>query len=50
MGNFSDQSSRENKNRHFMFNNSFSESRAVYEMWKNIGDDSMEHAHCMPDT
>jgi hypothetical protein len=39
-----------------MFNNSFSEYCAIYEiMWKNIVDlsrgyDSMAHAYCMLDT
>jgi hypothetical protein len=35
--NVSDNSCRENHNPHFMFNNSFSENRAFYEiMWKNM--------------
>jgi hypothetical protein len=37
MRNISDKSSRGNQNTHFMFNNFFSENRAVYEMmWKNM--------------
>jgi hypothetical protein len=36
MRNISDKSCREIPNTHFMFNNFFSENRAVYEiMWKN---------------
>ena len=36
MKNISDKS-RENQNTHFMFNNSFSENHAIYEiMWKNM--------------
>jgi len=35
MRNISDKSCKENENTYFMFNNSFSENRAVYEiMWK----------------
>jgi hypothetical protein len=37
MRNISDKSCRENQNTHFMFNNFFSENRAVYViMWKNM--------------
>jgi hypothetical protein len=37
MRNISDKTSRENQNRHFMFNNIFFENRAIYEIkWKNI--------------
>jgi hypothetical protein len=37
MRNVSDNICRENQNIHFIFNNFFSENRAVYEkMWKNI--------------
>jgi hypothetical protein len=33
----SDRSARENPNIHFMFNNFFSENRAIFEiMWKNM--------------
>jgi len=42
---------------HFVFNNFFSENRAVYEiMWKNIvragqaTDVNMAHVHCILDT
>jgi len=37
MRNVSEKRCRENQNTHFMFNNFFSENRAIYEiMWKNI--------------
>ena len=37
MKNVSDKSCRGNENIHFVFNNFFSENRAVFEvMWKNI--------------
>jgi len=37
MRNVSDKSCRENQNTHFVFNNFFSENRAVNEiMWKNM--------------
>ena len=37
MGNVSDKSCRENQNTDFMFNYSFFETHAVYEiMWKNV--------------
>jgi hypothetical protein len=37
MRNISDKGCRANQNTHFMFNNVFSESRAVYEIaWKNM--------------
>ena len=37
MRNFSDKNRTENQNTHFMFNNFFSETDAVYEiMWKHI--------------
>ena len=51
----SDKSCRETRNTHFMFNNFFSENRAVYEiMWKvwRAGqgtDNNMAHAHCVLD-
>ena len=56
MRNFSDKSCREDRNTHFVFNNSLFppfENRAVYEMWKNTverGRPQMTHAHCMLDT
>jgi hypothetical protein len=37
MRNVSDKRCRENQNTHFIFNNFFSENRAVYEIvWKNM--------------
>ena len=55
--NISENSRRENRSTHFVFDNFFFRNRAVYEkMWKNIvqpgqvTDDSVAHAHCMPDT
>ena len=37
MGNVTDKSCSEYQNTHFMFNNFFSENRAIYERkWKNI--------------
>jgi len=55
MKNVSDKNCRENRNKHFTFNNFFSENLALYEiMWKNNVElgrpqitGNMAHAHCM---
>ena len=50
MRNISDKSCRVNQNKRYVFNNSYFENRAVYEIiWETIleTDDSIAHAHCM---
>jgi len=51
MRNASDKIFRVQQNIHFMFNNFFSKSRAIYEIkWKNTvqSDGNIAHAPCVP--
>jgi hypothetical protein len=52
MRNISDNICAGNQNKHSVFNNSYFENRAVYEIiWETIleTDDNMAHAHCILD-